>query len=225
MVAKSLDVGWKRMSLRSPPTPRPGVGYHQYRARSVVEMVLTDPTTTRTRFRYTYPCEPTTTRSWRRRFGPSRAPVRRLERRGNTLPFGLVVHPPRADSTPPTVETAPRADGASIRLRKGIIVASGARGGGSAGRAGDTCHPAGEFDIATAEVPERRLAPVIARGEDVVIDIEKLDFIEVVVGLRILADAGERLKVQGARLALGKPRPLVPRVVDILELNEWIDVS
>jgi len=89
-------------------------------------------------------------------------------------------------------------------------------------RRGDTLHvePAGELDIATAELLEEELRA--AEREDcatIVLDLSGLTFMDS-TGLRVLLDFNERCGGDVGRLRVIAGAPAVERLLDIVGLRE-----
>jgi anti-sigma B factor antagonist len=89
-------------------------------------------------------------------------------------------------------------------------------------RQGDTHRvaPAGELDIASAELLERELADVAAAGAPtIVLDLSGLTFIDS-TGLRIVLDFNEVCGGQNGRLRIISGTPAVDRLLDIVGLRD-----
>jgi len=74
---------------------------------------------------------------------------------------------------------------------------------------------AGELDIAAAPHLRDRLQVVTGPGEDVVVDVQALTFIDV-AGSRALAAAAEQQRRRGGSLAVAGATPAVQRVLNLL---------
>jgi anti-anti-sigma factor len=86
---------------------------------------------------------------------------------------------------------------------------------------------AGELDLATADLLRERVADLLPDGaatNRLVLDVAGLDFVDV-TGLGALLDARRRLIARGGSTALRQPRPMVLRMLDLLELVDAFEVE
>ena len=93
-------------------------------------------------------------------------------------------------------------------------------------RRGDAYHvePAGELDIATAELLERELDA--ARQSDaatIILDLSGLAFMDS-TGLRVVIDFNERCGGENGRLCVIAGSPAVERLLDIVGLRERLPI-
>lgn len=89
-------------------------------------------------------------------------------------------------------------------------------------RRGDSYHvaPAGELDIATAEMLEHALrAAQESDAQTIVLDLSGLSFMDS-TGLRVLLDFNERCGGETGRLRVIAGAPAVERLLDIVGLRE-----
>ena len=86
---------------------------------------------------------------------------------------------------------------------------------------------AGELDVATADVLRERIRRIIGRNteaRDLVLDMSELTFLDV-PGLGAVLEARRRLADSGGSLVLRRPRPMVRRMVELLNLEEALHVE
>jgi anti-sigma B factor antagonist len=77
----------------------------------------------------------------------------------------------------------------------------------------------GEFDLATAP----RLSEVLAESDtDTVVDLAEVSFIDSST-LQVFASTHRRLGEQGHKFVVRNPRANVRRVLEITDLDEWIE--
>jgi anti-anti-sigma factor len=81
---------------------------------------------------------------------------------------------------------------------------------------------AGELDLATADLLRERIRPLVGHGSvvrELVLDLAALEFLDV-TGLGALLEARRKLAATGATLTLRRPRPMVVRMLNLLNLEE-----
>ena len=86
---------------------------------------------------------------------------------------------------------------------------------------------AGELDLATADVLRAKVAGLLGKGsglQRLVLDLGGLEFVDV-TGLGALIDARRRLAPTGATVALRRPRPMVLRMLSLLDLEDALQVD
>jgi anti-anti-sigma factor len=85
---------------------------------------------------------------------------------------------------------------------------------------------AGELDLATTEQLRERVHGLLhdAPVRHLVIDLAGLDFLDV-TGLGALLEARRKLIARGGTLALRRPRPMVLRMLSLLELEDALQVE
>jgi anti-anti-sigma factor len=88
---------------------------------------------------------------------------------------------------------------------------------------GPVLRVAGELDLATAEQLRAHLRQVTG-PQPVVVDLAGVDFLDV-TGLNVLLDAHRALRAQGGRLVLRRPRPMVLRMLSLLDLPDAVAVE
>lgn len=85
----------------------------------------------------------------------------------------------------------------------------------------------GELDLATAEQLRGRVREVVGGHEDLrrlVFDVAGLEFMDV-TGLGALLDARRKLVARGGSVAIRRPRPMVVRMLALLELEDALQVE
>jgi anti-anti-sigma factor len=86
---------------------------------------------------------------------------------------------------------------------------------------------AGELDLATADLLRARVREVLAPGSGVqrlVLDLGGLEFMDV-TGLGALLEARRKASEVGGSLVLRRPRPMVVRILNLLELDDALQVE
>jgi anti-sigma B factor antagonist len=86
---------------------------------------------------------------------------------------------------------------------------------------------AGELDLATADLLRERVRALLGPGNDVsklVLDLAGLEFLDV-TGLGALLEARRKLAAVGATLTLRRPRPMVVRMLTLLELDQAMHID
>ena len=86
---------------------------------------------------------------------------------------------------------------------------------------------AGELDVATAEVLREQIRTLLGHGsviELLVLDLAGLEFLDV-TGLGALLEARRKLAATGATLTLRRPRPMVVRMLTLLNLEEALHID
>jgi anti-sigma B factor antagonist len=86
---------------------------------------------------------------------------------------------------------------------------------------------AGELDLATADALRARISELLAPSSSVrrlVLDLGSLEFLDV-TGLGALLEARRKLVELGGTLSLRHPRPMVRRILGLLELDEALQVE
>jgi stage II sporulation protein AA (anti-sigma F factor antagonist) len=86
---------------------------------------------------------------------------------------------------------------------------------------------AGELDLATAELLREQVRSLLGRGSDVrhlVLDLSGLTFLDA-TGVGALLEAHRKLMVLGGALLLRRPRPMVVRMLTLLNLAEALQVE
>ena len=86
---------------------------------------------------------------------------------------------------------------------------------------------AGELDLATADDLRARVGQVLAPADGVrhlVLDLGGLEFLDV-TGLGALLEARRKLAALDGTLALRRPRPMVLRILNLLELEDALLVE
>ena len=86
---------------------------------------------------------------------------------------------------------------------------------------------AGELDLASAEVLRERVRTLLGHGsaiELLVLDLAGLEFLDV-TGLGALLEARRKLAATGATLTLRRPRPMVVRMLTLLNLEEALHID
>jgi anti-anti-sigma factor len=81
---------------------------------------------------------------------------------------------------------------------------------------------AGELDLATAELLRERVRILLGYGtvlQKLVLDLAGLEFLDV-TGLGALLETRRKLAATGVELSLRRPRPMVVRMVTLLNLEE-----
>ncbi|MCU1590335.1 MAG: anti-sigma factor antagonist [Frankiales bacterium] len=81
---------------------------------------------------------------------------------------------------------------------------------------------AGELDLATADLLRERVRELLGRGSAVrrlALDLAGLEFLDV-TGLGALLEARRKLTELGGTLTLRRPRPMVVRMLNLLNLEE-----
>jgi anti-anti-sigma factor len=82
---------------------------------------------------------------------------------------------------------------------------------------------AGELDLATAEQLKEQLKKQ-AGSARVVVDLAGLEFLDV-TGLNVLLEGHRTLASRGGRLVLRRPRPMVVRLLTLLDLSDAIEIE
>jgi anti-anti-sigma factor len=86
---------------------------------------------------------------------------------------------------------------------------------------------AGELDLATADVLRERVREVVGHDSQVrrlVFDLAGLEFMDV-TGLGALLEARRKVTAVGGSVALQRPRPMVMRMLNLLELEDALRVE
>jgi anti-anti-sigma factor len=86
---------------------------------------------------------------------------------------------------------------------------------------------AGELDLATADLLRRRVHEVVGSDAELrrmVFDVAGLDFMDV-TGLGALLEARRKLIERGGSVAIRRPRPMVLRMLTLLELDDALQVE
>jgi anti-anti-sigma factor len=86
---------------------------------------------------------------------------------------------------------------------------------------------AGELDLATADVLRAKVADLLAQGSGVhrlVLDLGGLEFLDV-TGLGALLEARRRVSEIGGTVSLRRPRPMVRRILGLLELEDALQIE
>src|SRR3954454_14178033 len=85
--------------------------------------------------------------------------------------------------------------------------------------------PRGELDIATAPDLKQAVDARMDAGQDVVVDLRELDFMDS-SGLRVLVAAHTRAQVDGTRFAITRPRPdsAVAKILAISGLDAELEL-
>jgi anti-anti-sigma factor len=90
-----------------------------------------------------------------------------------------------------------------------------------------TIQLAGELDLATADVFRERVHELLAAHTDVrrlVLDLGGLEFLDV-TGLGAVLEARRKLASSGGTIALRRPRPMVLRMMSLLDLDTALEVE
>ena len=86
---------------------------------------------------------------------------------------------------------------------------------------------AGELDLASADLLRERVFTLLGHGtalERLVLDLAGLEFLDV-TGLGALLETRRKLAATGASLTLRRPRPMVVRMLALLELDEALQIE
>ena len=86
---------------------------------------------------------------------------------------------------------------------------------------------AGELDLASADVLRERVRTLVGHGtalQSLVLDLAGLEFLDV-TGLGALLEARRKLAAVGATLTLRRPRPMVVRMLTLLNLEEALQIE
>jgi anti-anti-sigma factor len=86
---------------------------------------------------------------------------------------------------------------------------------------------AGELDLATADLLRERVRTLLGHGSVIqllVLDVAGLEFLDV-TGLGALLEARRKLAATGATLTLRRPRPMVVRMLSLLNLEEALHIE
>lgn len=86
---------------------------------------------------------------------------------------------------------------------------------------------AGELDLATAELLREQVRPLLGHGADachLVVDLSDLTFLDI-TGVGVLLEAHRRLAERGGSLVLRSPRPMVVRMLQLLDLERALQVE
>jgi anti-sigma B factor antagonist len=86
---------------------------------------------------------------------------------------------------------------------------------------------AGELDLATADLLRERVHALLGRGSEVtelVLDVAGLEFLDV-TGLGALLEVRRKLVASGGALILRRPRPMVLRMLDLLQLGSTLQIE
>jgi anti-anti-sigma factor len=86
---------------------------------------------------------------------------------------------------------------------------------------------AGELDLATAEQLRERVRTLLGYGtvlEKLVLDLAGLEFLDV-TGLGALLETRRKLSATGVAFALRRPRPMVVRMLGLLNLEEALQID
>ena len=79
----------------------------------------------------------------------------------------------------------------------------------------------GEIDISNGDAFRARLDQAAAAGHDLILDLADLTFLDT-TGAGIIADTADRLRALGRTLAVVNPRPIVRRLLVLLQLDQLI---
>jgi anti-anti-sigma factor len=86
---------------------------------------------------------------------------------------------------------------------------------------------AGELDLATADLLRERVRTLLGHGtvlQKLVLDLAGLEFLDV-TGLGALLETRRKLSATGVTLALRRPRPMVVRMLTLLNLEEALQID
>jgi anti-anti-sigma factor len=86
---------------------------------------------------------------------------------------------------------------------------------------------AGELDLATADVFRDHVKGLLGQSGSprrLVIDLGGLEFLDV-TGLGAVLETRRKLTAKGGTMALRRPRPMVMRMLDLLELDRAFEVE
>ena len=86
---------------------------------------------------------------------------------------------------------------------------------------------AGELDLATADQLREQVAALLGKHaglRHLVVDVAGLEFLDV-TGLGALLESRRKLLRTGATMCLRRPRPMVTRMLDLLELEDALHVE
>ena len=109
-----------------------------------------------------------------------------------------------AVTDPPALRIAAESDGATTVLRL-----------------------AGELDLATADLLRERVRALLGHGsslDKLVLDLAGLEFLDV-TGLGALLETRRKLAATGATLTLRRPRPMVVRMLTLLDLEKALQID
>ena len=86
---------------------------------------------------------------------------------------------------------------------------------------------AGELDLATSDQLRERVRTLLGHGsvlDKLVLDLAGLEFLDV-TGLGALLETRRKLAAAGATLTLRRPRPMVVRMLSLLNLEEALHIE
>lgn len=84
---------------------------------------------------------------------------------------------------------------------------------------------AGELDLATADTLREHVRACLEPGvQRLVLDLAGVEFVDV-TGLGVFVEAQRMSSAQGGRVVLRRPRPMVLRMLDLLQLHDAFDVQ
>lgn len=86
---------------------------------------------------------------------------------------------------------------------------------------------AGELDVATADQLRERVGALLGKGtviRQLVLDLAGLEFLDV-TGLGAVLETRRKLAEAGATLTLRRPRPMVVRMLALLDLDEALHIE
>jgi anti-anti-sigma factor len=86
---------------------------------------------------------------------------------------------------------------------------------------------AGELDLATADLLRERVRTLLGHGsvlDTLVLDLAGLDFLDV-TGLGALLETRRKLAATGGTLTLRRPRPMVVRMLTLLNLEDALHIE
>jgi anti-sigma B factor antagonist len=81
--------------------------------------------------------------------------------------------------------------------------------------------PAGEVDLGTAPVLWSSLKAILEDGQNVIVSLRELTYIDS-TGIKVILDIHRLFLTRGQRMVLAEPAPLVQRVMDIVGLKDTI---
>jgi anti-anti-sigma factor len=86
---------------------------------------------------------------------------------------------------------------------------------------------AGELDLATADQLREEIRTLVGHGSALrvlVLDLAALEFLDA-TGLSALLEARRKLEASGATLTLRRPRPMVVRMLNLLNLDDALHID
>jgi anti-anti-sigma factor len=81
----------------------------------------------------------------------------------------------------------------------------------------------GELDLVTAHRARAAIRRAQADTRELVCDLGDVWFVDL-AGLRVLLDAAAHAKLTGGHLAVTDCPPIVPRMLQLLRLEDWLDI-